>query len=164
MGLKRFASTLLALTLLASLGACKGDPETEELAKYVQKDLFAIRTYARAANDQYKATLSKNELATSTQLRTKVIPQYNKYIEKLKGIDASTGFVDRLNEEGIQSVTEAVKQLDNYRRVMMKRDSHLTMRARMDAEMAMQKIEQWQNKVAEEARARQITLPGDKVR
>lgn len=157
--------TLLIMSFVVVLSACKGkDPETADLEKYVQGPLFNIRTNLRAASSQYESTRSKNELARANIIKTKVLYQYDKYLKGLEAIQTETAFVERMNEEGINSVKKAMAALEEYRRAMLKRDSHLTMRASMDAEAAMDKVEKWQSEVWETARARKIDVPSDIVR
>ena len=155
---------ILGLSLLMLLSACGKDPETADLENYVQGSLFNIRTNLRAANSQYELSRSKNELARADIIRTKVLYQYERYLQGLKDIKTDTAFVERLNETGVERATEAVKALDDYRKAMLKRDSHLTMRARSDAENAMNKVEKWQRDVWETARAKNIEVPADNVR
>lgn len=161
--MKRFLLVLMLLIPMA-LSACGKDPDTADLERYVQTDLFQIRTNLRAGRDQYDSSRSKNDLTRANLIRTKVIYQYEKYLNGLKAIQNETAFVDRLHEEGIQRVTEAITALDSYGKALVNRDSHLMLRTRMDAEAAIDKIEKWQRKVWEEAQVRNISIPSDNVR
>ncbi|PKL76276.1 MAG: hypothetical protein CVV27_11095 [Candidatus Melainabacteria bacterium HGW-Melainabacteria-1] len=152
------------MCLLAGTG-CKGeDPVNKDLEQYVQQDLHNIRTYLRAAQDQYKSSMNKDDFAKSQHIRKKVIPQYDKYLTSLKKVETKTGFVDNLHDGGLQAVTDTINSLSEYSKVMLKRDSHLTMRSRQSAEEAMDKLDQWQSEVREEARSRGIKLPSEYVR
>lgn len=153
---------VLGLLLMPILFGCKKkDPETEDLKKYVQQELFQIRTNLRAATSQYEKSLSKNELARSGIIKGKVLFQYRKYLDGLKAIKANTAYVQAMNDEGIKHVNNAIDSLEKYRKAMVKRDSQLTMRARMDAEHAMQDVENWQKEIWENARARGLSVPAD---
>ncbi len=155
---------ILGLSLLLVLSGCSKDPETADLENYVQGSLFNIRTNLRAANSQYELTRSKNELARADIIRTKVLYQYERYLQGLKEIKTETAYVERMNETGIERATKAVEALDNYRKAMLKRDSHLTIRARSDAENAMNNVEKWQREIWETAHAKNIDVPADNVR
>lgn len=155
---------ILGLSLMLVLSACNKDPEIADLENYVQGSLFNIRTNLRAATSQYDLTRSKNELARADIIRTKVLYQYERYLQGLKDIKTETAYVERINDTGIERASKAVIELDNYRKAMLKRDSHLTMRARSDAENAMKQVEKWQEDVWETARARNIQVPTDNVR
>lgn len=161
--MKRFLLVLMLLIPMA-LSACGKDAETADLERYVQTDLFQIRTNLRAGRDQYDSSRSKNDLTRAGLIRTKVIYQYDKYLKGLQAIKNETAYVDTLHEEGIRLVSEAITALDTYGKALLNRDSHLMLRARMDAEAAIDKIEKWQQKVWEEAQVRNITIPSDNVR
>lgn len=152
---------ILGLILIPLLVSCKKDPETEDFKNYVQSQLFPIRTNLRAATTQYEKSTSKNELARSGIIRTKVLYQYRKYLDGLKAIKTKTGYTEHLNEEGIEKVTAVIDALEVYRKAMLKRDAHLTMRSRMDVETSMDKVKKWQEEIWENAKARQISVPAD---
>lgn len=152
---------ILGLIMMPLLVGCKKNPETEDLKNYVQVQLFPIRTNLRAATTQYEKSTSKNELARSGIIRTKVLYQLRKYRDGLKEIKTKTGFTERLNEEGIEHVTALIDALEVYRKAMLKRDAHLTMRSRMDVESSLDKLKKWQEKVWETAEARNISVPAD---
>jgi len=155
---------VLGLILFPLLTACSQDPETRDLKNYVQVELFNIRTNLRAARDQYESSRSKNDLARSNIIRTKVLYQYERYLKGLQAIKTDTAYVEELNAEGIKLVSEAMSNLDDLGRAMLQRDAHLTTRARMDAEAAIDKVEKWQARIWEDARARKIDIPSDNVR
>lgn len=150
---------LILLMGLMVLVGCGGDPETKELQHYVSSDLFNIRTHLRAATHQYDSTLSKNEKARADIIRTKVVTQYDKYMQGLNRVTTNTVMVDALNEKGIQSVEMAIKTLEKYRKIALRGNAHQTLRARSDAELAMENVRSWQKEVWEAARARGIEIP-----
>ena len=152
---------LLILACMAFVISCKGDPETNDLKDYVTNDLYNIRTHLRAASNQYESTLSKNEKARSDIIRTKVVYQYQKYLDGLQAIKTETAMVDSLNDTGIQAVEQAINNLEKYRKIALRGNAHQTMRARSDAENAMESIRRWQKDVWETAKARGVAVPED---
>ena len=154
--MKRILGPLLGLVLLVG---CKGNPEAEELDRYVSSDLYNIRTHLRAATHQYESTMSKNEKARADIIRTKVVYQYDKYLQGLKNIQTKTVMVDGLNEQGIKAVEAAIESLDKYRKIALRGNAHQTMRARSDAEVAMENVRRWQQEVRESARANGVDVP-----
>ena len=152
---------LIIFVSLIILVSCGGDPETTELKHYVTADLYNIRTHLRAATHQYDSTMSKNEKARADIIRTKVVTQYDKYLQGLLKIKTDTVMVDALNETGIQSVEAAIESLDKYRKIALRGNAHQTLRARADAENAMESVRSWQKEVWEAARARDITVPDE---
>lgn len=155
---------VLMLLMLPALSACGSDPETKDLERYVRVDLFNLRTNFRASKSNYEKTRSKNELASANLLRTKVMSQLSRYHKGLKEIKTETAFVERINDKGIERVGEALEKIDDYGKVMLKRNANMTMRARSDADYALNKVEDWRKEVWEEARARGIKIPEDNVR
>lgn len=155
---------LVLMMLFIPLTACGSDPEKEDLEQYVQVDLFNLRTNLRASKSNYDKTRSLNELASTKLLRTKVISQLTRYQQGLKEVKTKTAFVERLNDTGIERTGKAIELIDNYAKVTLKRNANMTMRARADADLAFQKVEDWQKEVWEEAHARGISVPSDNVR
>lgn len=151
---------LIVFCALCFVG-CKGDPETQDLTSYVTSDLYNIRTHLRAATHQYESTLSKNEKARADIIRTKVVYQYQKYLDGLRAIKTETAMVDTLNQTGIQAVERAIEDLEKYRKIALRGNTHQTMRARSDAETAMENVQRWQKEVWESAHARGISVPED---
>jgi hypothetical protein len=152
---------LLMLGCIVCVVSCKGDPETNDLKDYVTNDLYNIRTHLRAASNQYESTLSKNEKARADIIRTKVVYQYQKYLEGLQAIKTETAMVDALNDTGVQSVEQAINDLEKYRKIALRGNAHQTLRARSDAETAMENVRRWQKEVWESAKARGIEIPED---
>lgn len=152
---------LLILACMVFAISCKGDPETKDLKNYVTNDLYHIRTHLRAATSQYESTLSKNEKARADIIRTKVVYQYQKYLDGLQAIKTDTAMVDALNDTGEQAVTQAINDLEKYRKIALRGNTHQTMRARRDAENAMKNIRNWQKEVWETAKARGVSVPED---
>ena len=150
---------LLILGCIFCLVSCKGDPETQDLNHYVTSELHDIRTHLRAANHQYESTLSKNEKARADIIRTKVVYQYRKYLKGLEAIQTETAMVDSLNDRGIAAVSQAIEDLEKYRKIALRGNTHQTMRARSDAETSMSNVKRWQREVWESARAHGITVP-----
>ncbi len=156
--LKKVVLLFSSLLLFVS---CGGDPETNDLKRYVTSDLYNIRTHLRAATHQYESSMSKNEKARADLIRTKVVYQYDKYLQGLAAIKTDTAMVDALNEEGIESVESTISNLEKYRKIALRGNAHQTLRARTDAENAMKSVKRWQKRVWEAARARDISVPED---
>ncbi len=156
-----FKHFLLGLFCALCCVGCKGDPETQDLTDYVTSDLYNIRTHLRAATNQYESTLSKNEKARADIIRTKVVYQYQKYLDGLRSIKTETAMVDSLNQTGVQAVERAIDDLEKYRKIALRGNAHQTMRARSDAETSMENVQRWQKEVWENALARGIDVPED---
>ncbi len=152
---------LLILGITLAMVGCQGDPETNDLKDYVSNDLYNIRTHLRAANNQYESTLSKNEKARADIIRTKVVYQYQKYLDGLQNIKTETAMVDSLNDTGVQAVEQAINDLEKYRKIALRGNAHQTLRARSDAENSIAGVRRWQKEVWENAKARGIDVPED---
>lgn len=152
---------LLILGCIVCVVSCKGDPETDDLKDYVTNDLYNIRTHLRAASNQYESTLSKNEKARADIIRTKVVYQYQKYLDGLREIKTDTAMVESLNSTGVQAVEQTINDLEKYRKIALRGNAHQTLRARSDAESSMEGVRRWQKQVWENAQARGIDVPED---
>lgn len=154
---------LLILSLACLVFAGCADPEVTDMKRYAVTNLPEVQTYLRAAHNQYEDSRSKSELIIASTIANKVVPQLEKYKEALQRLEIETGRVEGLNEKGITRVNEAIKQLQNYRRVLLSRDSHAVLRARIDADQAVDAIKSWQTEVEDAARDMKIEVSIDRL-
>ena len=154
---------LLILSMACLVLAGCADPEVTDMKRYVVTNLPEVQTYLRAAQNQYEDSRSKSELIIASTIQNKVVPQLEKYKEPLKKLEIETGRVDGLNEKGIARVDEAIKQLQNYRRILLNRDSHSVLRARIDTDQAVDNIKAWQTEVEDAARDLKIEASIDRL-
>ena len=150
--------------LIFSLVGCQGDPEAKDLANYIQQDLFNLETNLRAAKDQFQVVKSQNEKAQLGVIRSRVLLQLDKYLSGLKKIEPKTGLVLALNEKGIQEVDESIQLIHEYRKALVKRDSHQVPLIRAKVDAALQDIEEWKTEIRLMAREKNITLPSERIK
>jgi hypothetical protein len=154
---------LICLGLLLVAG-CNNDPEAKDLAVYVQQDLFNLETNLRAAKDQFNDVKSKNEVAQVGIIKTRVMLQLEKYAKGLKEIEPKTGLVLRLNEKGVEKVDQAIETMHEYRKALLKRDSHQVPLIRIKLEAALEDIEKWKTEIRLLAKEKNISIPAERVR
>lgn len=151
------------LFLFLMLG-CQGDPEAKDLAVYIQQDLFNLETNLRAAKDQFHDVKSQNEKAQLGVIRSRVLLQLDKYLSGLKKIEPKTGLVLGLNEKGIQEVDEAIQLIHEYRKALVKRDSHQVPLIRSKVDAALEDIEEWKTEIRMLAKEKNVSLPAERVK
>lgn len=150
--------------LISLLVGCQGDPEAKDLAVYIQQDLFNLETNLRAAKDQFQDVKSQNEKAQLGVLRSRVLLQLDKYLSGLKKIEPKTGLVLGLNEKGIQEVDETIRLIHEYRKALVKRDSHQVPLIRSKVDAALEDIEEWKTEIKLLAKEKNISLPAERIK
>ena len=150
--------------LMSLLVGCQGDPEAKDLAVYIQQDLFNLETNLRAAKDQFQDVKSQNEKAQLGVLRSRVLLQLDKYLSGLKKIEPKTGLVLGLNEKGIQEVDETIRLIHEYRKALVKRDSHQVPLIRSKVDAALEDIEEWKTEIKLLAKEKNISLPAERIK
>jgi len=159
-----FKKLFSAGLLISLLVGCQGDPEAKDLAVYIQQDLFNLETNLRAARDQFHDVKSQNEKAQLGVLRSRVLLQLDKYLSGLKKIEPKTGLVLGLNEKGIQEVDETIKLIHEYRKALVKRDSHQVPLIRSKVDAALEDIEEWKTEIKLLAKEKNISLPSERIK
>ncbi|MGE3728280.1 MAG: hypothetical protein AB7I41_22190 [Candidatus Sericytochromatia bacterium] len=158
-----FKKCFSAVLLISLLVGCQGDPDAKDLAVYIQQDLFNLETNLRAAKDQFQDVKGKNEKAQLGVLRSRVLLQLDKYLSGLKKIEPKTGLVLGLNEKGIQEVDETIQLIHEYRKALVKRDSHQVPLIRSKVDAALEDIEEWKTEIKLLAKEKNISWPKERT-
>jgi hypothetical protein len=159
--LKKLFSAGLLISLLVG---CQGDPDTKDLAHYIQQDLFNLETNFRAAANQYESVKKDNERAQVGIIKTKVLLQLDKYHKGLQSLEPKTGLVLRLNEEGIKRVEKTIEKMSEYRKTLTTRDSHRVPIVRSELDESFRKIDEWKDEIYMLAREKNISLPQSRIK
>lgn len=154
---------VLILLSFCLLVACGSDPEVKAFDAYLDQ-LSELQTHLRAAHNIYEDSSGKSELNRASTIKSKIMIQYEKYLEGLQKIQSDNALVKKINAEGIEKTDRSIKALKNYQKLLLERSTHDVLKARREADESVDALKKWMVKVKVHAKERGLSMPEDNVK
>ena len=132
--MKRFCALMLAFLMVFSLAGCKSDsveevkdPVQEDLIKYVETDLPAIKGNESVAVERYNevsssiADMKRKEIAEAFE--DEIIPAYTTFVKDLEALTPATDEVKALQVTYLEGAKDQLKGMSELNDAITSNDS-----------------------------------------